>query len=552
MLKLFRNTDRDFTSNGDKIIQAVKAKITKQDNGEFYLDLETDLSYVDYITEGLIIVAPTPQGEQPFRISNVQKTKTKITSKCYHVFFDSKNYLIEDSYVVEKSCNDALDHLNMATEPTSQFTTISDLETVASFRCVRKSLYEAVSEVLARWGGHLDLNGFEIGIREQIGQDNGVVVRYGKNVKDITCQTDWSGVVTKLLPVGKEELMLPETYVNGKIQYALPHVKTVTFSQDEIVAEDYGTDEDYQAALVENLRQQAQDYVNQHCTPQINYTLKANLEKVTDIGDTVQVIDERLGITVTTNVISYIYDCILGRYIELEFGNFKNSLSKLTSNIASQTQEIVKTETEPIKTTLSDELIAATNRIWEMLGSSYVIYEGDKILVVDSLPKETATNVIMINNGGIAFSQTGINGTFNSAWTIDGTFNAQVVNMINMTADLIKGGTLKLGSNKNDYGILELYDETNTLISLMDKNGLRIYGQDGSYVLINNTVGFAGYDRNGEKIYWADKDEFHMKKAVVEEEITLCNKLRMIPITITDGNGNITNDGIGWVSVGEE
>ena len=31
----------------------------------------------------------------------------------------------------------------------------------------------------------------------------------------------------------------------------------------------------------------------------------------------------------------------------------------------------------------------------------------------------------MINNGGIAFSQTGINGTFNSAWTIDGTLNMQ-------------------------------------------------------------------------------------------------------------------------------
>ena len=41
-----------------------------------------------------------------------------------------------------------------------------------------------------------------------------------------------------------------------------------------------------------------------------------------------------------------------------------------------------------------------------------------------------------------------------------------------------------------------------------------------------------------------------MKKSVVEEEITLCNKLRFIPITITDTNNNIVNDGIGLVSVG--
>ena len=75
-----------------------------------------------------------------------------------------------------------------------------------------------------------------------------------------------------------------------------------------------------------------------------------------------------------------------------------------------------------------------------------------------------------------------------------------------------------------------------------------MYGQDGSYVLLNNEIGFAGYDKNNNKIYWVDKDEFHMKKSVIEEEITLCNKMRFIPITIYDDKGNIINDGIGLVS----
>ena len=121
--------------------------------------------------------------------------------------------------------------------------------------------------------------------------------------------------------------------------------------------------------------------------------------------------------------------------------------------------------------------------------------------------------------------------------------------VINLTANLIKGGTLKLGSNLNEYGQLEVYDEANTLIAEMNKNGLKMYGADGSYIVINNEVGFAGYDKSDNKIYWVDKDEFHQKKSVVEEEITLCNKLRFIPITIKDGQGNITNDGIGLVSV---
>ena len=75
-----------------------------------------------------------------------------------------------------------------------------------------------------------------------------------------------------------------------------------------------------------------------------------------------------------------------------------------------------------------------------------------------------------------------------------------------------------------------------------------MYGADNSYILMNNEVGFAGYDRNNNKIFWADRDEFHMKKSVVEEEITVCSKIRHIPITITS-NGTVVNDGIGLVAV---
>ena len=554
MIKLFGQLDRDFTSNGDKVIKALRANVKRVDNGEFYLDLTTDLTYIDDLTEGRIIIAPTPQGEQPFRVSNVTKTKNKLVVRCPHVFFDSKNYLIVDSYVVEKDCNDAIDHLNSATEPTSPFTTISDVNTVSSFRCVRKSLYEAFQTVIERWGGHIDPDGFSIGVRQQIGQDNGVVVRYAKNLKDITVEENWDDVVTKLLPVGWDGLLLPDKYVVSANQYDLPYTKTVSFDQSGIDQQNYLNEDGepdeaaYQAALLDDLQQQAQSYVDNNSVPQVNYTLSANLEKITDIGDTVYVQDERLGLTITTNVISYTYDCILEKYIELQFGNFKKTLSNFANNIATQTQQIVQEGAEAIHVTLTNELTQATNQIWGALGNSYCIYEGDKILVVDRLPKETARNVIMINNGGIAFSQTGINGTFNSAWTIDGTMNMQNINVINLTASLIKGGTLKLGSALNQSGVLEVYDDANTLIAVLNKDGLKMYGNDGSYVVMNNEVGFAGYDVNNNKVYWVSNDEFHMKKSVVEEEITLCNKLRFIPVTLTDNDGNVTNDGIALVS----
>ena len=37
-----------------------------------------------------------------------------------------------------------------------------------------------------------------------------------------------------------------------------------------------------------------------------------------------------------------------------------------------------------------------------------------------------------------------------------------------------------------------------------------------------------------------------MKKSVVEEEITLCSKVRFIPITVTSGS-TIVNNGIGLI-----
>ena len=552
MIKLFNSTDTSYTSNGDKIIIPTKAKVHKEDNSSYYLDIECSLDYINYIVQGNILVANTPQGEQAFRIGNVEKTKTKLKARCYHVFYDTENYLIADSYVVDKNCNDALDHLNSTTDNISPFTMISNIQNINSYRCVRKSLYEAISTVIERWGGHLVRDNWIIKVMASIGQDNGVTVRYAKNLKDITCTENWDDVVTKLMPVGKDGLLLDELYIYSDIQYPIPYTKTVSFEQNDVNEDDYKDENDvldenaYKQALIEDLRQQATAYIEVNCIPKVNYTLKANLEKITDIGDTIEVIDERLGVDIITNLIAFEYDCILDKYTELEFGNFTQKLSNLLPNITQSTNNAINNANQNIIITLSDELQEAQDKIWNALGSSYCIYEGDKILIVDTIPKEDATNVIMINSGGIAFSQTGINGTFQSAWTIDNVLNMEQINVINLTADLVKGGTLKLGSNLNQNGQLEVYDEANNLIAQLDKNGLKMYGADGSYIIMNNDVGFAGYDVEDNKIYWVDKDEFHMKKSVIEEEITLCNKLRFIPITVT--NGNITNDGIALVN----
>lgn len=551
MIKLFGINDTTFESNGDKILKPTYAVIHKEDNGDYYLDLEIGLE--DKIEPNAIIVANTPTGEQPFRVAIVEDRKHKRVVKAWHITYDSRNYVIQDSYVVDKTCNQALDHLNSATDNQSPFTTTSDIPIINSYRCVRKSLFEAFDEVRQRWGGHFVRDNWNFSIMNTIGQDNGVEVRYAKNLKDIQVNYDWTNVVTKILPVGEDGLMLEEVYLTSNNQYDIPYTKVVHFQQnidDEQYRDEDGVlnEEAYIQALKDDLRKQAEEYLEIYSFPQVNYTLSANLEKITDIGDIIKVEDERLGISLLTNLISFDYDCILEKYLFLEFGNFKKNISNLMDYVNVQTTRIVEEANQTTTILLQEDLTRATSQIWGVLGNSYVILEGDKILVVDKLPKETATNVIMINSAGIGFSNQGINGTFKSTWTIDNVLNMENINVINLIADMIKGGTLKLGSNINQNGILEVYDEANNLIAILDKSGLKMYGQDGGYVLINPAVGFSGYDRNDNRIYWVDGDSFRMKKSVVEEEIILVDKMSILPITILDQNDNVVNDGIGFVS----
>ena len=129
------------------------------------------------------------------------------------------------------------------------------------------------------------------------------------------------------------------------------------------------------------------------------------------------------------------YDCIKDKYIEIEFGNFKNQLKDLVTTIKNDTNKTVTSAKEVVTVQLQNELNEATSKIWGTLGDSYVIYEGNRILIVDKLPKEEATNVMMINSQGIGFSNSGINGVFTSAWLIDGTLDMQSINVINMRAN---------------------------------------------------------------------------------------------------------------------
>lgn len=532
MIKLFKSTDKIFNSNGDKIIKALKAKVHKEDNGDFYLELECPLIYVDDIVEDAVLVVNLPQGEQAFRVTNVSKTKSKITTKCWHVFYDSKNYLIKDSYVVDKDCADAMEHLNLATEPASQFTTFSDITTVGSYRCVRKSLFEALEVVRERWGGHLVRNNFSIGLSQKIGTDTGVVIRYRKNLKEISCEENWDEVVTKLLPVGKDGILLNEldpgrsVYLSSAQSYSVPYTKTVSFSQDNIEEEDFkdengNTDEvAYKTALVEDLELQGIKYLDENCKPKITYTLRADLENITDIGDTIEVIHEPLNINLTAAVVAFDYDCILKKYTEITFGNFQKTLSSLLADVNNQTNEIVTEQTNQLMNSFSDELAASTDEIWDVLDGYNIIYEGDKLFILDRLPKRAAQNVIMFDENGLSISYNGLYGTFLKIFDIKGSINFSPLKKV-------LWGVVTLGKANNHQGSIKLFNGANELLAEFTKDGIEFYGALNYYAVSNRDHFFAAYDSEGNNLIDIKNDKIFAKKGEFKE-LSIGENLRFL------------------------
>lgn len=478
MIRVFKSTDKTFDNNGDAVLIPLKANVVHKLNGDFYIEITCKSEFYPYLTQGNIIVSPTPQGDQAFRIdSTLERKGDRVTIKAYHVFYDAQNYVIADSYVVDMNCKNALNHLNNATDTPSPFTMDSDITSVNNLRCVRKSLYEAVNDVMGRWGGNLVVDNWRVNVKKQIGTDNGITIRYAKNLIELTAKYDFSGVCTKLLPVGKDGLLLPELFVYSPTQYDTPYTRVLSISQS-LKVEDYPSKEAYQAALVEDLRQQAQASVNKSCIPVITYTLKGRPELVSDIGDIIQVVDERIGVNITTQVIGYEYDVITGQYNNLTFGNFGTSLSNLMSSVKSTASAVANDAVGDAKS----EINADISGLYQLLQGSYVIYRGYDILICDKKPVENADNIIKFSNTGISITTEGINGDFVSVYDI----NTQALNVKSLTLD---------GENINETieSLLNQLKEINDKITIHKDVSIDQYNRlpatktrDGIYYYITN------------------------------------------------------------------
>ena len=557
MIRVYDATEKLFNNNGIKVIKPLFAEITKADNSDYYIELEDTLDNIEYYQKGLILRVPTPWGVQGFRCDNPKVKNNRISCKALHISYDAKNYLIRSAEAVEKTCNDAIYLFNDSTDTTSPFTVESDIqiipapqgdETQFKVSANKNSLFDMFELLISEdsYGGHWVRDNFYFGIKESIGEDRGVTLAYQKNISDIEISENWDDVCTKILPYAvirdNEYCLDGDPYVTLEENlYDIPFTKAIKF-EVKMELGNYISDIE-KATIQEWLRSEAVKYLEEHKLPKVNYSVSASIDNVSDIGDLIYVKHPKCNVDITTTVISVKYDAIRGKYTKIEFGNFKKEIKSLRQEIVATVKKDTNATIKETKSALEGALEEATAQINSVMGDSYVIYNGNEILVVDKLPKEEATSCIRINRAGIGVSTSGIDGPFNSAWNINGKLDMQKIEVVNLTASLIKGGTLTLGNVEGVTGNLEIRGNGNSLIASMGADGLTVYASNGDYVKLNAKVGFAGYNRSEEKIYWADGTAFHMANAEVDNEIKIAGKIKIVPVS---ANGSV---GVGFVAL---
>lgn len=455
-ITVFDKNESEFVSRGLGVIHnALECTVEERKNGmyELYLEYPMQGTRTDILTEENIIHATTPRGNQLFRIYRTyKKDDFTIAVNARHIFYDLMDNFIEDTNVVDKTAPGALDQILDRTQYEHPFVGMSDLATTANARIVRKNVVEALigdddNTFLSRWGGELHRDNFQVKMLASYGEDRGVAIKYGKNLKGLEVTTDVSGVATRIMPEGYNGLFLPEKYVDSPYinNYHTPKIQKVVFS-DVKALEDGEQDEE--AVPLEEAYTLLRDKVKMlysdgrvdlpQTTLKVDFIELSSTEEYKDFAvlervypfDTVTVRHSGLDLDIKVDMYYYKWDCIMDRYMSIELGSEAANIAAAINKTLTIQNEVDTME----YSFLQNAKMQATKLINDGLGG-YVLKTRDELLIMDTDDVNTAKKIWRWNINGLGYSSTGYKGTFGLAMTSDGK----------IVADFLTTGKLDCG-----------------------------------------------------------------------------------------------------------
>ena len=511
MLVLYDKTESSFISNGLAILNkyCLSAVVREEVNNTFVLNavFPSKFPHLDKIDYDRIIKAPTPDGEQPFRIYMIRKLFGRVYISAKHVFFDLEDNLIEDTFIQKQTGAGALNKILKSTQFPHRFTGTSDILNTNNSRLVDKNVVTALigdqdNSFVNRWGGEIEVDKWDIRFNKVRGKDRGIQILYRKNLTGLDAILNKKTVCTRVLVKGYDGLTLPERYIDSPLinNYPNPIIQEVKFSNIKVKENEDDEGFDTKEEALEALREAGKQLfsIDHIDIPETSYTINfVELSKTEEykkykiletlwLGDTVTVRHDDLCIDVKARCVAYDFNSLTKKYINIELGKVKDSINKEINKEIDKIQE----EINDSKGFLDDAINAATNMINSGLGG-YVTKTRDELLIMDTEDKMTASKVWRWNLNGLGFSKNGYLGPFETAITRDGKFVINSVTANKISAAMIEAGVLSSLNNRTwinlENGTFNFHDRmkfdgTNFSIQLGNGNSVEQEIQDS----INN------------------------------------------------------------------
>lgn len=504
------------------LADAISCQTTHRINGEDELLMTYPINgaLFDEIKLRCVIVANVERtrGNQPFRIYRITKPLNGIvTIYARHLAYDLSGIVVEPFSA--STITGALAGLKSHAMTNNPFTFTTSRGTAAAFRVtVPTSAWDLMGgqqgSLLDVYGGEYLFDGYNISLENRIGADNGVSVRYGKNMTDLeqdaNCADCYTGVVAYWQ--GEDEVVYSPV-VAAAGSYGYVKVMSVDMS-----------DKWEERPTVEELKTAASAYITENNigVPVVSWTVgfisldmteeykdTAILERVS-LGDTVRVEFAKLGVDASARVNCIEWDVLLDRYITVSLGDVRQNIA---DTIAAQGREIAKAPTtaevksmaERISTTLTAAILGANGGSVRLLDTDND-GEPDTLYIADNPDPAQAVKVWRWNYEGWGASSNGYNGPFTMGATLDGgimadfitagVLNADLIQTGTMSADRILGGALRIGNVNGTTGRIDVYDANGAYCGSFANFGIALRGNGNEGFFYPNGVQFGRYINN--------------------------------------------------------
>ncbi len=427
--RLYPAASTSWETNGSPLANATACSV-KQGGGSSELTLVYPMSglhFKDIKQRSIILMKPDPYTRvQPFRIYFIGKPiNGTVTFRARHLAYDAAGIPIAP--IEAFSAEDAANKIKANAMVDCPFTWSSDMndfgsvlqtKTPASARALTLGSKNTLQGV---FGGDLIYDHYDIKLLSNGGADRGVVFRYGVDLIDLQQEENISNVYTGIVPYysgsGKNAAQVIGSVLQASGTYSFVRILPVDLTD---AFDDVPTVADLNAAGREYLQN------NDISTPEVSLNLSWDqlAGKEVHLYDTVGVEFEELDVSAKARICETNYDGLNEEYLGVTVGSPRKTIADTIANAGKQISSI------PTTTQMQQAIIDQTRLITGIKGGCMITNFNEngqpfELLFIDTLDSTTAREVLRINREGIGFSTSGVNGPFETAWTIDGKFHAK-------------------------------------------------------------------------------------------------------------------------------